>query len=114
MVNLNLETLPRIAPQSCIYLQGHNSDGNIKNFATINAYSTGIDTGDLAFNVRRSNALPDEEVMRINSAGNVDISGSLGVGVTPQEKLHVNGTVMLYSQQQKQTKDSVSSVLYWG
>ena len=69
-----------------IFLQGRNSDGNIKNFATINARSSGIDTGDLAFNVRKSNSLPDEEVMRIKSSGNV------GIGTTaPSTKLVVKG-----------------------
>ena len=71
-----------------IYLQGHNSDGNIKNFATINAFSSGIDTGDLAFNVRKSNEFPDEEVMRLDSDGNV------GIGTTaPDALLDVEGSL---------------------
>lgn len=48
----------------------------------------------------------------------VTIIGSLGVGVTPQEKFHVNGTVMLDDTNAPVTTTnklySVSSVLHWG
>ncbi len=87
-----------------IYFQGNNSSNSIKNFATINAYSSGLDTGDLTFNVRKSNAFPDEEVMRLTSSGNV------GIGTTsPEEPLDVRGTIKTKNENDNSEVKLVSS-----
>ena len=71
-----------------INLQGNNSSGNTKYFGGIKAYSSGSDKGELAFNVRQSNTLTDEEAMRIDSSGNV------GIGITnPSVALDVSGSI---------------------
>lgn len=55
--------------------------------------------------------------MTIDSAGKVTIGASLGVGITPQEKFHVNGTVMLNDTPAPTTKTNklynVGGVLFW-
>ena len=67
-----------------ISFQGKNSAGNTKHFAGIKAYSAGVELGELAFNVRKSNTKREHEAMRIDSDGNV------GIGATsPGGKLHV-------------------------
>lgn len=97
------------------------NDGNIKNwFGTIHTGTYGkSDFIFLSNNESNNNAARiSDEVMRIDSAGKVTIGASLGVGITPQEKFHVNGTVMLDDTSAPTTKTnklySVSSVLYWG
>ena len=65
-----------------INFQAKNSAAQMKGLANIKAYSSGLEKGELAFNVRESASSPDVEAMRIDSDGNV------GIGTTSPAVIH--------------------------
>lgn len=108
-----------------IFFKGQQPDGSLETGASIRAKGAGdaADTNnnlpaELIFQTNPGGTGGLVDRMLIDKDGKVVIGASLGVGTTPQEKFHVNGTIMLDDTPAPTTKTnklySVASVLYWG